>query len=101
MKASDTARFADVLAAAATSANTDVSIMGETFKQSASVAGALNYSIEDVAVAVGLMANAGVKGSIAGTALKNSFNGLLEGVTLTSAAFGEYIPWASQPAIAM
>lgn len=90
MKASDTARFADVLAAAATSANTDVSIMGETFKQSASVAGALNYSIEDVAVAVGLMANAGVKGSIAGTALKNSFNGLLEGVTLTSAAFGEY-----------
>lgn len=90
MTASDTARFADVLAAAATGANTDVSIMGETFKQSASVAGALGYSIEDVAVAVGLMANAGVKGSIAGTALKNSFNGLLKGVTLTSAAFGEY-----------
>ena len=90
LKASDTARFADVLAAAATSANTDVGIMGETFKQSASVAGALGYSIEDVAVGVGLMANAGVKGSIAGTTLKNSFNGLLEGVTLTSAAFGEY-----------
>lgn len=90
LKASDTARFADVLAAAATSANTDVGIMGETFKQSASVAGALGYSIEDMAVGVGLMANAGVKGSIAGTALKNSFNGLLEGVTLTSAAFGEY-----------
>ena len=90
MTASDTARFADVLAAAATGANTDVSIMGETFKQSASVAGALGYSIEDVAVAVGLMANAGVKGSIAGTALKNSFNGLLKGVTLTGAAFGEY-----------
>lgn len=90
LKASDTARFADVLAAAATNSNTNVSIMGETFKMSASIAGALGYSVEDVATAVGLMANSGVKGSIAGTALKNTFNGLLEGVTLTSAAFGEY-----------
>lgn len=90
LKASDTARFADVLAAAATNSNTNVSIMGETFKMSASIAGALGYSIEDVATAVGLMANSGVKGSIAGTALKNTFNGLLEGVTLTSSAFGEY-----------
>ena len=90
LTASDTAHFSDVLAAAATSANTNVSIMGETFKMSASVAGALGYSVEDVAVAVGLMANSGVKGSIAGTALKNTFNGLLEGVTLTGAAFGEY-----------
>ena len=90
LKASDTAHFSDVLAAAATNANTNVSIMGETFKMSASVAGALGYTIEDVAVAVGLMANSGVKGSIAGTALKNTFNGLLEGVTLTGAAFGEY-----------
>ncbi|MCX4266106.1 MAG: phage tail tape measure protein, partial [Firmicutes bacterium] len=90
LQASDTAHFADVLAATATSANTNVSIMGETFKNSASVAGALGYKIEDVALAVGLMANNGVKGSIAGTALKNTFNGLLEGVTLTGAAFGDY-----------
>lgn len=90
LTAADTAHFSDVLAAAATSSNTSVSIMGETFKQSAAVAGALGYSVEDVAVAVGLMANAGVKGSIAGTALKNTFNGLLEGATLTSDAFGEY-----------
>jgi len=90
LKASDTARFSDVLAAAATNSNTSVSIMGETFKMSASVAGALGYSIEDVAVAVGLMANSGIKGSIAGTALKNTFNGLLEGVTLSAKAFGEY-----------
>ena len=90
LTAADTAHFSDVLAAAATNSNTSVSIMGETFKQSASIAGALGYSIEDVAVGVGLMANAGVKGSIAGTALKNTFNGLLEGVTLTGAAFGEY-----------
>lgn len=90
LTAKDTAHFSDVLAAAATNSNTNVAIMGETFKMSASVAGALGYSVEDVAVAVGLMANSGVKGSIAGTALKNTFNGLLEGVTLTGAAFGEY-----------
>lgn len=89
LKASDTAHFADVLAAAATNSNTSVGIMGETFSGSASIAGALGYSIEDVATAVGLMANAGVKGSVAGTALKNTFNGLLNGATLTAAAFGE------------
>lgn len=90
LTASDTAHFSDVLAAAATNANTNVSIMGETFKMSAPLAGALGYSIEDVSVAIGLMANSGIKGSLAGTSLKNVFNGLLEGVTLTSAAFGEY-----------
>lgn len=90
LTAADTAHFSDVLAAAATNSNTNVAIMGETFKMSASVAGALGYSIEDVSVAMGLMANSGVKGSIAGTALRNTFNGLLEGVTLTGAAFGEY-----------
>ncbi len=90
LAAKDTAHFSDVLAAAATNSNTSVSIMGETFKQSASIAGALGYSIDDVAVAVGLMANSGVKGSIAGTALKNTFNGLLEGVTLSGSALGEY-----------
>lgn len=90
LTAVDTARFSDVLAAAATNSNTSVSIIGETFKSSAAIAGALGYSIEDVAIAMGLMANAGVKGSIAGTALRNIFNGLLEGATLTGAAFGEY-----------
>lgn len=89
LTAKDTAHFADVLAAAATNSNTSVGIMGETFKGSAAVAGALGYSIEDVAAAVGLMANSGVKGSIAGTALKNIFNGLLNGAVLTADAFGE------------
>ena len=89
LKASDTAHFADVLAAAAANSNTNISIMGETFKSSSSVAGALGYSIEDVAVMVGLMANNSVKGSRAGTALRNIFNGLLGGVTLTAKAFGE------------
>lgn len=89
MKAEEVSHFADVLAATATNSNTSVEIMGETFKNSAAVAGALGYSIEDVAAAVGLMANAGVKGTIAGTALKNTFNGLLQGAKLTSEAFGE------------
>ncbi len=89
LKASDTAHFADVLAAAAANSNTNISIMGETFKSSSSVAGALGYSVEDVAVMVGLMANNAVKGSRAGTALRNIFNGLLGGVTLTAKAFGE------------
>ena len=89
LKAADTAHFADVLAAAAANSNTNISIMGETFKSSSSVAGALGYSIEDVAVMVGLMANNSVKGSRAGTALRNIFNGLLGGVTLTAKAFGE------------
>lgn len=89
LTAKDTAHFADVLAAAATNSNTNVAIMGETFSGSAAIAGALGYSIEDVATAVGMMANAGVKGSVAGTALKNTFNGFLNGATLTAEAFGE------------
>ena len=89
LTAADTARYADVLAATAANANTSVGVMGETFKYAAPVAGALGYSIEDVSTSIGLMANAGIKGSNAGTALRNVFNGLLEGVTLTGAAFGE------------
>lgn len=90
LTAADTTRYADVLAATAANANTSVGVMGETFKYAAPVAGALGYSIEDVSTAIGLMANAGIKGSNAGTALRNMFNGLLEGVTLTGDAFGEY-----------
>ena len=89
LTAADTSRYADVLAATAANANTSVGVMGETFKYAAPVAGALGYSIEDVSTAIGLMANAGIKGSNAGTALRNVFNGLLEGVTLTSDAFGD------------
>lgn len=89
LKASDTAHFADVLAAAATNSNTSVELMGETFKTSASIAGTLGYSVEDVAIQIGLMANSGIKASIGGTALRNIFNGISGEVTLTSKAFGE------------
>lgn len=69
-------RFADVLAAASSNANTNVSMMGETFRYVAPVAGALGYEIEDTAVAIGLMANSGIKASQAGTALRSMFSRL-------------------------
>lgn len=76
LAASDSAHFADVLAAASSNSNTNVGMMGETFKYAAPVAGALGYSIEDTALAIGLMANAGIKGSQAGTALRASLTNL-------------------------
>ncbi len=76
MKASDAGRFSDVLAVAASNANTTVSGMGETFKYAGSMAGALGYSIEDVALMTGLMANTGIKATMAGTALNSIFTRL-------------------------
>ncbi len=69
-------RFADILAMASSNANTNVSMMGETFKYVAPVAGTLGYGIEDTAVAIGLMANSGIKASQAGTALRSMFSRL-------------------------
>lgn len=67
MKAKDATHMADVLAASSTSANTDVAKMGESFKYAAPMAGSLGYSVEDTALNLGLMANAGIKSSMAGT----------------------------------
>lgn len=78
LKASDSAHFADVLAAASSNSNTNVGMMGETFKYVAPIAGALGYSAEDTAVAIGLMANAGIKGSDAGTALRATMTRLVD-----------------------
>lgn len=71
MKAEEAGHFADVLAQASSKSNTNVGMMGETFKYVAPLAGSLGYSCEDVATAIGLMANAGIKGSQAGTALRS------------------------------
>ena len=71
MKASDAGHFSDVLAAASSAANTNVGMMGETFKYAGSMAGSLGYSIEDVGLAIGLMANNGIKASMGGTALNS------------------------------
>lgn len=71
MKADEAGHFSDVLAAAASNANTSVGGMGETFKYAGAMAGTLGYSVEDVALATGLMANAGIKGTMAGTSLNS------------------------------
>ena len=80
MQADETGRLVDVMAQAAAHSNTNVSLMGQTFQNAAAVAGALGFTIEDTSVMLGLMANAGVKGSRAGTTLRNIFNGLAKGV---------------------
>nr|WP_274600376.1 phage tail tape measure protein [Sellimonas intestinalis] len=76
LAAKDSGRFADVMAMAASATNTDVAKMGDTFKYVAPVAGALGYSIEDTAVAIGLMANNGIKASQAGTSLRSLLTNL-------------------------
>lgn len=76
LQASDSAHFADVLAAASNSANTNVAMLGGSFKYVAPVAGALGYSIEDVSVALGMMANSGIKAEMAGRSLRSMLSRL-------------------------
>lgn len=89
LTAQDSGHFADVLAAASSNANTNVSMMGETFKYCAPIAGALGFSVEDTAEAIGLMANAGIKGSQAGTALRTIMNNLSGEVKICGENIGE------------
>lgn len=88
LTAADSGHFADVLAAASSNANTNVSMMGETFKYAAPVAGALGFSVEDVAEAIGLMANSGIKASQAGTSLRTMLTSLAGNVKLSSESMG-------------
>ncbi|CEP89739.1 phage tail tape measure protein [[Clostridium] sordellii] len=78
LKAKDAGMFSDVLAAASSNANTNVGMMGETFKYAAPVAGALGYSVQDTSLAIGLMANSGIKASQAGTALRAGLTNLVK-----------------------
>lgn len=89
LSAKDSAHFADVLAKASSASNTNVSMMGETFKYVAPVAGALGYSIEDTAVAIGLMANSGIKASQSGTALRSIFSRLTKPTDQVAGAMKE------------
>lgn len=77
LSADQAAEFADVLAAASSKSNTNVSMLGQSFKYAAPVAGALGYSVEDTAIALGLMANAGIKSSQSGTALRTALTNLV------------------------
>lgn len=90
LQASDSAHFADVLAAASSNANTNVSMMGETFKYAAPIAGALGFSIEDTAEAIGLMANSGIKASQAGTSLRSILTQMSGSIMLTGDKLGQF-----------
>lgn len=89
LSAADSGYFADILAAASSNANTNVSMMGETFKYCAPIAGALGFSAEDTAEAIGLMANSGIKASQAGTSLRTIMNNLSGEVTFVGKNIGE------------
>ncbi len=89
LSADQAGRFADVLASASSNSNTNVALMGETFKYVAPLAGTLGFSIEDTALAVGLMANAGIKGSQSGTALRAAFSSMVSPSDKAAEAMGD------------
>ena len=89
LTAKDSGHFADVLAAASSNANTNVSMMGETFKYCAPIAGSLGFSVEDTAEAIGLMANAGIKSTQAGTSLRTVMTSLSGDVKICGSEIGE------------
>ena len=89
LSAQDSSHFADLLAAASSNANTNVSMMGETFKYCAPIAGALGYTAEDTAEMIGLMANAGIKSSQAGTSLRTIMTKLQGDLGLYGEALGD------------
>lgn len=78
LQAKDSAKFADVLAMAASASNTSVQMLGESFKYVAPVAGALGYSAEDTSIALGIMANSGIKASQAGTSLRAAISRMIK-----------------------
>jgi len=89
-EAGESGRLADIMAAASSNANTNVAMMGETFKYAAPVAGALGYSMEDTSLAIGLMANAGIKASQAGTSLRAGLTNLVKPSKQASDAMEKY-----------
>lgn len=78
LQAADSSHFADVLATASSNANTNVSMLGESFKFVGPVAGSLGLSVEDTAIALGLMANSGIKASMAGTTLRSALTNMVK-----------------------
>lgn len=88
LQAGDSGHFANIMAVAASNANTNVGMMGETFKYVAPVAGALGYSVDDTALAIGLMANSGIKATQAGTALRSIFTRLSTDAGASSKSLG-------------
>ena len=89
MEAKEASNFADLLASASSNSNTNVAMLGESFKYVAPLFGSLGYSAEDAALALGLMANAGIKGSQAGTSLKTAIANLANPTDKMAAAMGQ------------
>jgi TP901 family phage tail tape measure protein len=90
LKAKDAGHFSDVLAKVSASSNTNVGMLGESFKYVAPVAGAMKYSVEDTSLALGLMANSSIKGSMAGTALKTSLANMAAPTNSMAEAMDKY-----------
>lgn len=90
LSASDAGHFSDVLAQASSNANTNVSMMGSTFQKVAPVAGALGYSVEDMSLGIGLMANASIKAEVAGTSLKTALANMAKPTDAQAAAMQKY-----------
>lgn len=88
LSAKDSTHFADVLAVASSRSNTNVGLMGETFKYVAPIAGSLGVSVEDAAESIGLMANAGIKSTQAGTSLRSIMNRIATDAGASSNALG-------------
>ena len=89
LSAKDSGHFADVMAAAAANANTNVGMLGESFKYVAPLAGAMKFSIEDTSVALGLMANSGIKAGQAGTSMRGWLTRLAKPTKATATAMKE------------
>ena len=90
LSASDAGHFSDVLAQASSNANTNVSMMGSTFQKVAPVAGALGYSVEDMSLGIGLMANASIKADVAGTSLKTALANMAKPTKQQAAYMDKY-----------
>lgn len=90
LSAADAGHFSDVLAQASSNANTNVGMMGSTFQKVAPVAGALGYSVEDMSLAIGLMANASIKAEVAGTSLKTALANMAKPADAQAAAMKQY-----------
>ena len=90
LEAKDSAEFADALAMASSAANTNVAMLGESFKYAAPVAGSLGYDYRDIAVALGLMANSGIKASQAGTTLRAAMTRMVKPTKQAKELMAEY-----------
>ena len=80
-KASDASHFVDVLAATAANSDTTIGMMGEAMKYLGTTGGVLYYSMEDLSIAMGLLANNGIKSTQAGTSLRQILNTLISPTT--------------------